>query len=225
MLRFAHALYTGFIVAVLASGPATAQSWYPIQNADGSPAMNFKVPTELTSEIEKLAGKVAIGPETAEVTIVEFYDANCPYCRQAAVDLAELLEGDKDLKLVLVPFPVLSANSIEAARIEVALAKAATPQQFHDFHRAMFAERGSMNGARALVIASRLGFEHRELTEAANRDDVTEALKRNYRLGSALGLAATPSFVIKDIAVVGYPGGKALREIVESIHRCDKPVC
>lgn len=221
MPRFAHVL----IAFVLTASPATAQSWYPIQNSDGSPAMNFRVPTELTSEIEKLAGKVAVGPETADVTIVEFYDANCPYCRQATVDLAALLQTDKELKLILVPFPVLSANSIEAARVEVALAKIATAQQFHDFHRAMFAERGGMNGARALVIASRLGFEHRELTDAANKDEVTEALKRNYRLGSALGLAATPSFVIKDIAVVGYPGGKALREIVESLHRCDKPVC
>ncbi len=124
-----------------------------------------------------------------------------------------------------MPFPVLSAKSIEAARVEIALAQTATPQQFHDFHRRMFAERGGMDGARALALASRMGFDAKQLTEAANRTEVTEAMKRNYRLGSALGLTATPSFIVKDVAIVGYPGAKAMRGVVESIHRCDKPAC
>jgi protein-disulfide isomerase len=210
-----------------APGPAAlAQgSQFPLRADDGAPIANHRVAAELASEIERQAGIVTLGNRDGDVTLVEFYDLNCPYCRKAAPEIAAMLGRDKKLKLILVPFPVLSVASIEAARVEIALAGLGTPAQFYDFHRRIYAGRGVIDGTRALAVAKELGFGAEEMIEAANNDRVTEAMKSHVRLGDALGLAATPAFVVKGVAILGHPGRKALESIVRSARRCDKVVC
>jgi protein-disulfide isomerase len=209
-----------------AIGPAALAQGrqFPLKGDDGAPVANHRV-AERASEIERQAGIVTLGNQDGDVTLVEFYDLNCPYCRKAAPEIATLLSRDKKLKLILVPFPVLSIASIEAARVEIALASLATPAQFYDFHRSIFAGRGVIDGTRALAVAKELGFGANEMIEAANDDRVTEAMKSHVRLGDALRLAATPAFVVKGVAILGYPGRKALESIVRSARRCDNVVC
>jgi protein-disulfide isomerase len=217
-----------FVCGALAAAGRAAHaqdSWLPIKGDDGSPVSNHRVPVELASEIERLPGIVVLGKRDGDVTLFEFYDLNCPYCRKAAPEIAEIVRADKDLKLVLVPFPVLSIASIQASRVEIALATLAKPRQFYDFHRKVYAGRGVVDGARALAAAKDVGFDAEKLTKAADDDRVSEIMKSHVRLGDALGLAATPSFVIKGVAIVGYPGRKALESIVQSIRRCDNLMC
>lgn len=130
-----------------------------------------------------------------------------------------------DGSFVLVPFPVLSVASIEAARVEGALAKLATTQQFYEFHHRIYAGRGVVDGARALAVARTIGFDTTKLIQVANTDEVTEAMKVRVRLGNQLGLAATPSFVIKGVAILGYPGRQSLGRIIQSVRTCDNVVC
>jgi len=215
-----------FGFACATNPPGRAQdSAFPITADDGSPISNHRVTAELSSAIEQLPGIVVIGNHDGHVTLFEFYDLNCPYCRKAAPEIAKMLHADKDLKLILVPFPVLSIASIQASRVEIALASLATPQQFYDFHHRVYAGRGVVDGDRALAVAKTLGFEPKAVTEAANDDRVSETMKSHVRLGNALDLAATPSFVIKDVAIVGYPGAKSLQAIVQSVRRCGNVVC
>ena len=87
----------------------------------------------------------------------EFYDLNCPYCRIASSDIADMVDLDSELRLVLVPYPILGIPSVGASRVELALAKLGTPQQFYDFHRRVYAQRGTTDGNRALAIAQELG--------------------------------------------------------------------
>ena len=84
---------------------------------------------------------------------MEFYDLNCPYCRSASGDLDALIAADKKLRLVLVPFPVLGVQSIIAGRVEIAVAKTASPEQFYSFHRKIYEGRGVIDGDRALSVA------------------------------------------------------------------------
>jgi protein-disulfide isomerase len=215
------------LCGIVAVAPATRaqDNWFPLKGDDGAPVSNHRVPVELANEIERLPGIVTLGNPAGDVTLVEFYDLNCPYCRKAAPDIAEIVRADKELKLILVPFPVLSIASIQGSRIEIALAALATPGQFYDFHRKIYAGRGVVDGARTLAVAKDAGFDAKKLTEAADQDQVSEVMKSHVRLGNALGLAATPSFVIKGVAIVGYPGRKALDSIVQSVRRCDNVVC
>lgn len=202
----------------------TGQAWHPIKGDDGTLVMNHRVPVELEMEIERLPGKVVAGNPKGDVTLVEFYDVNCPYCRRAAKDVAELLRTDRSLRLILVPFPVLSAASIQAARVELAIAGMVDGNRFHDFHRRLFAERGTLDGARALA-AGHLNIDRNKLIEAADAESVTAAMRAHLRLGNALGLAATPSYVIKGVAIMGHPGAKSLKAIVQSVRRCDRVIC
>jgi protein-disulfide isomerase len=202
---------------------AAAISEYPLTGDEGQRVPNHSV--KLIGPIERLPGVVTVGNPKGKTTLVEFYDLNCPYCRIASADIADMVDLDRDLKLVLVPFPVLGIPSITASRVELAVAKLGTPQQFYAFHRKVYAQRGTTDGARALQIAYGLGFDMKALTTVADSDDVTEIMKAHVRLGDSLGLAATPAFIIDGAAILGYPGRYRLQAIVDAASTCGKVVC
>jgi protein-disulfide isomerase len=203
--------------------PTRLESEYPLTNDDGSALPNHTV--RVPGPIDRLPGVVVAANPNGKTTLYEFYDLNCPYCRVASVDIAGMVEHDQDLRLVLVPFPVLGIPSITASRVELAVAKLETPKQFYDFHRKIYAQRGTIDGDRALAVARGLGFDQKALLSAGNGDDVTEMMKNHLNLGNSLGLAATPSFVIDGVAVLGYPGRKPLQAIVDAAGTCGKVVC
>lgn len=225
-MRFGRAVGIALAGLLALSGaPAQAQSEYQIKGEDGSAVVNYRVPVELESAIEALPGAVVIGNPKGDVTLAEFYDLNCPFCRRAAADVEAMLQADPELRIVLVPFPVLGVPSIQAARVELALARTGTAEQFRAFHNRIYTGRGTVEGKRALAVAKELGFAPERITKAADADDITDIMLAHVRLGDALGLQATPSFVIKGIAVLGYPGRNALEAIVTSVRRCDKIAC
>jgi protein-disulfide isomerase len=225
-------LAAGFAVAALLAGHATAQqrdrsmatvAEIPLLGDDGRQVANHAV--KLLGPIDKLPGVVTIGNPNGKTTLVEFYDLNCPYCRIASADIADMVDLDRELKLVLVPFPVLGIPSIAASRVELAVAKLGTPQQFYAFHRKVYAQRGVTDGARALEIAVGLGLDIEALAKLGDSDEITEIMKAHVRLGDSLGLAATPAFVIDGVAILGYPGRYRLQAIVDASDACGKVVC
>jgi protein-disulfide isomerase len=132
---------------------------------------------------------------------------------------------DPQLRLVLVPFPVLGIASIAASRIELAVAKLGTPQQFYDFHHKIYAQRGVTDGTRALEVAHGLGFDETALEKLGDSDEVTDIMKAHVRLGNSLGLAATPAFIVANVAILGYPGRYRLQAVVDAASTCGKVIC
>jgi protein-disulfide isomerase len=220
------------LALALACGAAAAQqrdrsmlrvSQYPLVTDDGQRIANHAV--DLPGPIGRLPGVVTIGNRDSRTTLVEFYDLNCPYCRIAAVDVGDMLDTDMDLKLILVPYPVLGPNSVAASRVELAVAKLGTPEQFYEFHRRIYALRGTVDGPRALAVAHQLGFNEAAITALSNSDEVTQTMKGLLFLGNRLGLAATPSFILGGVAILGYPGRNALQALVDAVGSCGKVVC
>lgn len=195
----------------------------PLIGDEGQEVPNHAV--KLLGPIDKLPGVVTVGNPNGKTTLVEFYDLNCPYCRIASADIADMVDLDRELKLVLVPFPVLGIASIMASRVELAVAKLGTAQQFYDFHRKIYAQRGVTDSARALEVAQGLGLDKKALTRIGDSDEVTEMMKAHVRLGNSLGLAATPAFIIDGVAILGYPGRYRLQAIVDASDACGKVVC
>ena len=219
-------LFLAFVVAWPGVGNAQpAAPAYPIRGDDGRIVANHRVSPEAAGQVERLPGAVVVGNSKGDVTIAEFYDLNCPFCRRAAVDLDALLRADKGIRLVLLPYPVLGIPSILAARVELAVARLATPQQFFDFHRKIYEGRGVNDSNRALAVAKELGFDTGKLIELANEPRTTETMKAHVRLGDSLGLVATPSYIIGETAIVGHPGRQALQRVVDSLRGCGRPVC
>jgi protein-disulfide isomerase len=223
------------VAALLVLGPVAAfaqrapaqrtPTAIPIMADDGSPVSNHRIAAELKGAAEKLPGAVVAGNPKGDVTLVEFYDLNCPYCRRASNDVDALLAADKKLKVVLVPFPVLGVQSILAGRVELSVAKIATPEQFYAFHRKIYEGRGVIDGQRALSVARDLNLDEKKILSLADDDSITETMKTHVRLGNQLGLQATPAYVIGDIAIIGHPGKNSLKYMAESMRRCGKPMC
>lgn len=198
---------------------------YPIKADDGSIVANHKVPAALESQIEKLPGVIVAGNPRGAVTLAEFYDLNCPYCRKASADIAELVRANPNLRLVLVPFPVLGIPSIQGSRVELAVARLVSAPKFYEFHRALYAGRGVIDGNRAFAAAKAIGLDIGKVGKIADEDAIGQVMIAHVRLGNALGIAATPGFVIKGVAILGYPGKSALQKVIQSVQRCDQVVC
>ena len=158
--RLSTFLSGALALAVLAAWLAAAaaqqrdpslQYEYPLVGDEGQQVPNHTV--RLLGPIDWLPGVVVVGNLHGKKTLTEFYDLNCPYCRAAAAAIGDMLDRDPELRLVLVPFPVLSGASIEASRVELAIAKLGSPQQFYAFHRRIFSQRGTADAQRALEVA------------------------------------------------------------------------
>lgn len=226
----AMALFLAAAISVACFGAALAQSRraastaeYPLIGDEGQRLPNHTV--RLLGAIDRLPGVVVVGNPKGKETLIEFYDLNCPFCRLAATDLGEMLKNDHELRLVLVPYPILGVPSIGAARVELAVAKLGTPEQFYAFHRKVFGQRGTTDGARALEIAAGLGLNKQDLLALGDSKEITETMKNLVNLGTSLGLEATPSFIVGNLAILGYPGPHALSAIASAAATCGKAVC
>lgn len=218
------------VTALVCIGAAVAQSRraaneaeFALMGDDGQKLPNHTV--RLLGPIDRLPGVVVVGNPKGKVTLTEFYDLNCPFCRVAANDLGDMLKQNPELRLVLVPYPILGIPSITAARVELAVAKLGTPEQFYAFHRKVYAQRGKTDGERALEIAIGLGLDKKDLLAAADSQQVTETMKNLVSLGTSLGLEATPSFIAGNLAILGYPGPHALQAVTGAVAQCGKAFC
>ena len=222
-------LARSFVIVMLSFGLAVAAQAdpgdYPIKADDGEVIANHKIPADLEARIEKLPNVVVAANPNGKITLVEFYDLNCPYCRQASADIDALVKGNPNLRLVLVPFPVLGIPSILAGRIEYAVAKLATPEQFYRFHRLVYQGRGVIDDKRAFEAAKEIGLDPQKVLDLANSESFAADMKQHLQLGDALGIQATPGLIIKGVAFVGYPGKKALAGVVAAAQRCGKVMC
>jgi protein-disulfide isomerase len=215
-------------IAVLAAAPFAAQAdegYYPLKADDGEIIANHRVPVEIESQIERAPGIVVVGNPHGDVTLVEFYDVNCPFCRAASPDIEAMLKSNAELRLVLVPFPVLGIPSIQGTRVELAVAKLTSAANFYRFHRMLDQTRGVVDGGRALAAAKAVGLDQKNVLEAANDDKLADVMTAHLKLGDDLAIQATPGFVIKGVAIVGYPGPKAMAKIVASVEKCGAVIC
>jgi len=198
---------------------------FPIKADDGDLLTNYSVSADQMAKVAWLPGIVNVGDPKGDVTLYQFYDLNCPFCREAARDVDELVRTDRALRLVFVPYPTLSVQSVEGARVELAVREIVTPQKFLEFHRKVYAGRGMIDSARALAVTREMGLDQKKIVELANAQRVTDTMKEHALLGSALKLVATPAYVIQGIAILGHPGLEPLRKIVRSVRTCKAVVC
>jgi protein-disulfide isomerase len=186
---------------------------------------NRVVSADLMAKVGRLPGLVPVGNPKGDVTLYQFYDLNCPFCREAARDVDTLVRTDRALRLVFVPYPVLSMQSVEGARVELAVRELLTPERFLEFHRKIYAGRGIIDGARALAVTQEMGIDRKKIVDIANAQRVTDTMIAHAQLGTVLKLIATPAYVVQGVAILGHPGLEPLRKIVASVRSCKAVVC
>lgn len=154
------------------------------------------------------------GNPNADITIVEFFDYNCGYCKRAMTVMQEVLKNDKNLRIVYREFPILSEGSIYASR--AALASRAQ-DKYEIFHEELMLSTQELNATLVIQIAKKIGLDVEKLQQDMNDPSVFEHIQTSRDLADALQFTGTPSFVIGDKLIGGYIPQEAIMEIIESL--------
>jgi protein-disulfide isomerase len=161
--------------------------------------------------------QVVLGNPQGNVTMVEFFDYNCGFCKRALTDMLDLLKSDPNLKFVLKEFPVLGEGSVQAAQVAVAVRmQDKTGKKYLDFHQKLLASRGQADKARALAAAKEVGFDVARLERDMNSEEAKATIAESMRLAEAIGVSGTPSYVVGTEVVVGAIGVDALRQKISA---------
>jgi protein-disulfide isomerase len=152
-----------------------------------------------------------LGNPDGDVTVVEFFDYNCPYCRRAKPEIRALIEEDPNVRLVYREWPILGEGSVFAAKAALAARAQGT---YEDFHWAMMAIDGRANEASVMRVAEDVGLDLDQLRQDMEAQEVAEHIETSMRLTQALGFNGTPSFVIGDALVPGFVEKERLSDLV-----------
>lgn len=153
------------------------------------------------------------GNPNGNVTIVEFFDYNCGYCKKMIPDIQELLKTDDNIRYVFKDVPILRPESRTAAKASLAAWKLA-PDKYFDFHVALMGSRGEMKEERLLKTAESVGINPDKLKSAMADPEIDKIINRNLNLMQMLRLNGTPAFIIGDEVLPGAVDLATLREIV-----------
>lgn len=169
-------------------------------------------------------GNVVLGNPKGDVTLVEMFDYNCSYCRGALPDMANLMADDPNLRIILKDFPILTAGSVDAARIAVLVAQ--NPKiNYWTFHQQLFSQRGEVGATQALQVAETLGGNRVELMLDMNGPKPNAVIQRNYDLAKALKASGTPTYILGDEIIPGALGIEQLKAKIANLRACGSTEC
>ena len=179
--------------------------------------------TEFRDAIFSAPDQIVVGNPDGDVTLVEFFDYNCGYCRQAVPDMAALIAEDPNLKVILKEFPILSNESIDAARIGVLVSK--TDADYWTFHETLFSSRGKVDKAVALQAAADQGLSQIDLELRMGEEQVARTIQKSYEIAQALGITGTPTYIIGNEIIPGAIGADELRTRIANMRECGSTQC
>ena len=149
-----------------------------------------------------------IGNPQGDVTLVEFFDYRCPYCKRMTDTLAELIKEDSNLRVVMKEFPILSRESVQAARAALA---AERQGKYEAFHFALMENGGGFTEDEILAVAESVGLDAAKLQKDMQDPEITAVLQRTSALAESIGVTGTPAFVIGGTMIPGATSLEALR--------------
>jgi protein-disulfide isomerase len=163
---------------------------------------------------------VMLGNPEGDVTMVEFFDYNCGYCKRALADMLGLLRADPKLRIVLKELPILGLESSEAAAVAIGV-RMQDPSgvKYLAFHQKLLASQERADKARAIEVARAIGLDIPRLEQDMASDEVRATLEENARLARELGINGTPGYVIGEAVVLGAVGMATLKDKVEAQRR------
>jgi protein-disulfide isomerase len=156
------------------------------------------------------------GNPKGDVTLVEFFDYRCPYCKQVEPAIEALLKEDPKLRIVYKEFPILGKESTFAAHVAFAALKQGKYEQFHD---AMMAAKGNITEDVILKIAADAGLDIAKIKDDMNAPEIDKIIKRTYDLADALGVNGTPGSVIGDNLIPGAVDLAELKQMVATARK------
>jgi protein-disulfide isomerase len=184
--------------------------------------------TALTKQADKLfnsPNQAVVGNPDGDITLVEFFDYNCGYCKQSLTNVSKLIESDPKLRVVLKDFAILGPDSVEAAEVATALHRQFKSQKFWEFHRKLLSARGHIGKAQAVAAAKELGADMDQLEKDLKSPSIHDALTEVAKLADDLHFNGTPSWILGKEAFVGGLPYAEMKTKIDNIRKCGKSAC
>ena len=169
--------------------------------------------------LERDPNAPVLGNVDGDVTIVEFFDYNCPYCKRVKPEIQALMAADPDIRLVCREWPILGEGSVFAARAALA---ARNQGKYEEFHWAMMGLQGRAEEASILNAAAEIGLDVDKLRADMDAPEISEHIQTSMELAAALGFNGTPSFVIGEALVPGFIKTVQFEGYVEGAREAEK---
>ncbi|MEQ1714607.1 MAG: DsbA family protein [Hyphomicrobium sp.] len=158
--------------------------------------------SENAKDIYRSPGASVAGNPEGDITVVEFFDYNCGYCKRGMSEIQKLIQNDKRVRVVFQELPILSKGSEDAAKAALA---AKRQGKYWEFHQAMLSNKGQANEASSLKAAEGLGIDMEKFKADLKGAGVTEELDKMKSLAKKMGISGTPHFLVGDKSIPGAP--------------------
>lgn len=165
-------------------------------------------------QLENDPGSPVGGNPNGDVTVVEFFDYRCGYCKRVHAPLMEMIKEDGNVRLVYKEFPILGPESMTAAKAALAAWQLA-PEKYAAYHDALMSARGEYSKEKILSIAAEVGIDSKAISARMDSDEIETNISLTHRLAQTLGITGTPAFVIGDELVPGAIDKKTLKALVK----------
>ena len=151
------------------------------------------------------------GNKDGSITMVEFFDYNCGYCRKALEEIQTVLKDDKDLRVIFMDMPILGPASLEASKWSLAANKQG---KYFEFHQALLEHNGQKNEEVFESIAKDLGLDVKQLKKDKDNKDIAETLTQQTNSAQEIGIRGTPGFILAGEIFPGYMPASQIKEII-----------
>ena len=157
------------------------------------------------------------GNPDGDITLVEFMDYRCGYCRRAVDEVHTLLEQDGNIRFIVKEFPILGEESVLASRFAIATQQISGEDAYKAAHDALMAYNGAVNEAALSRLSDGLGFDTEAILAHMSSDEVSQVISENHALGQRLSISGTPSFVMANQMLRGYLPAEDMQDIADDI--------
>lgn len=159
-----------------------------------------------------------LGNPKGKITLVEFFDYNCGYCKKSYPDIQALIKDNANVRIVLKDFPILGADSMKAHIVARAFMKL-MPMKFAAFHEEMLMSNGRATEEKAIKLAVKLGVDEQRLRQTMQDEKLQQVFVDNGQLAYALNISGTPTYILGDEVLVGAVGEDTLLKKINAMEK------
>lgn len=203
------------VLETIRKNPEIIREAITILQAQDAEAQQLAAAAALTEQrdlLEADPNAPVLGNPDGDVTVVEFFDYNCSYCRRVFQTVRSLVDEDKNVRLVMREWPILGEESVFAARASLA---SRVQGKYEEFHVALMENRGRSTEASVMAIAEKIGLDVEQLRRDMDAPEVAAHIQASQKLTQSLGLNGTPAFVFGDQLVPGLIELDQMKELLD----------
>ncbi len=157
------------------------------------------------------------GNPDGDVTMVEFVDYKCGYCRKAHKEVANLVKSDGNIKLVVKEYPILGEDSYNLSRAAIATLQALGPDAYKKMYDQFIEHNGPVTNSTIEFLAEKVGLDGAMIIAQLDQTSVDQQIRKTRQLGEALNITGTPAFIFNDQIIRGYIPGDSMKQIIAEL--------